>query len=157
MRRRGRKILSCDLLLNYRISANPAWQRASVRFHDHDQAPIATPSIVILQIGNLGVESVKRQDYEVPIEIGFTGRRVEAVNVTEGHPSELAQAIARHVTATEQRVVLPAEDLDPGNRFTLLILLSGDSHDDTVEITGTLNDGNFVNARRLPNRKVHAP
>jgi phosphate transport system substrate-binding protein len=154
--------------MDTRLQLNPAIKqtvaRIAVRANDKD---VTEPSVVLLRLTNTGALPIRRADFVEPLSFGFKGRQVVGYEVAEndavqkqlaGPPPPLAPP-SKHRTwwwrrpepvvvedaPAERKLALPGFDLEPRQRFKLLVVLSGPGRGvEVVEGKQPLRNGKLV-------------
>jgi phosphate transport system substrate-binding protein len=151
-RRKRRRSLSYEKLFNSELGLDPPDAGDVVTLHDRGHQPITDPSMVVLRIANTGDTEIEEGDYLRPLTFTFGGRTVKTVDVTEAHPPDLRDLVVPGLVADGNQVEVPRVHLNVDSRFKLLVLLSGDSADDTVDAHGYLKAGTILDARQARRR-----
>lgn len=145
-RRAQRKALSYNVLFNSPLG--PPETGRLIELYDRESgAAIKDPSMAVIRVTNTGSQDITESDYQLPLRIDFGRRRVQLVDVTDGHPTDVERVFVPDVVDGGTTLVLPAAHFNAGYRFKLLILLAGHSGDGTVRVGGLLRGGGIVNAR----------
>ncbi|MEU6075349.1 substrate-binding domain-containing protein [Micromonospora sp. NPDC047074] len=153
-RQERHKALSYHVLFNSPLGLDPPDAGHVIRLHDRRHALIADPSIVVVRLTNAGAHDIQADDYQLPVSLSFGSRTVQTVDVTESQPPELVELIGPGLVIDRNRIVLPREHLNAGTRFKLLVLLSGGSTDETVQVGGLIRGGTLVDARTQQRRNA---
>jgi len=122
-----RRVITYRTHLNSKIDVAPRSVAGNFDFEiRHRGQPVPDGSLVLLRVKNAGRLDVSRDDVsaESPITFTFPGRTVQAVKVVESSPPSLEQVIQPAFDGGAVRI--PQFELNRGNRFKLLVLLSGD-------------------------------
>ncbi|GIH20581.1 PstS family phosphate ABC transporter substrate-binding protein [Rugosimonospora africana] len=148
-KRRVRKKLLYNVLLNSRLGLDPPDAGDVVRLNDRNDDPIEQPSLAVVRITNDSESDIAEDDYRADTRVQFDDGAVRTVDVTDAHPSELSELISEGIKIEDNAVILPRKHLNAGERFKLLILLSGGGgRPDDVKVTGLIRGGDVVDARR---------
>ncbi|SCL41433.1 phosphate transport system substrate-binding protein [Micromonospora pallida] len=145
-RRAQRKGLSYNVLFNSPLGPPETGRLIELRDRESGAA-IAEPSMAVIRITNVGSRDIAEADYQLPVRVHFGRRKVQLVDVTDGHPTDIEQVFVPTVDGDGTGVVLPPAHFNAGYRFKLLVLLSGHHDDGTVRVGGLLRGGEIVDAR----------
>ncbi|WP_307873572.1 MULTISPECIES: substrate-binding domain-containing protein [unclassified Frankia] len=122
-----RRVVTYRVHLNSKIGVTPRSVASNFDFEiRHRGQPVPDGSLVLLRLKNAGRLDVGREDVsaESPITFTFPGRTVQAVQIFEPSPASLGGVIQPEFAGETVRI--PQFELNRGNRFKLLVLLSGD-------------------------------
>jgi phosphate transport system substrate-binding protein len=148
-RSRQRRKLLYNVLLNSRLGLDPPDAGDVVRLNDRNDKLIVSPSLVVVRITNDSDSDIAEDDYRADVRIQFADGAVRTVDVTDAHPRELGELISQGIGIEGNSVVLPRKHLNAGERFKLLVLLSGGGgRVEDVLVTGLIRGGDVVDARR---------
>ncbi|WP_203819752.1 PstS family phosphate ABC transporter substrate-binding protein [Paractinoplanes ferrugineus] len=148
-RSRQRRKLLYNVLLNSRLGLDPPDAGDVVRLNDRNDNLIVSPSLAVVRITNDSDSDIGEDDYRAATRIEFADGTVRTVDVTDAHPRELGQLISQGIAIDQNAVILPRKHLNSGERFKLLILLSGGGgRVEDVTVSGLIRGGDVVDARR---------
>lgn len=108
----------------------------------------SSDSSVVLKLWNSGTRALEEQDYNIPVEFRFAGRRVVNGQIFESDPPILKTSPRAQLTLQQNSVILPPLGLNPKNSLQLTVLLIGNG-------TGVNADGLILNGqikRYVPRR-----
>ncbi|MFY1671152.1 PstS family phosphate ABC transporter substrate-binding protein [Plantactinospora sp. WMMB334] len=145
-RRARRKAVSYNVLFNSPLGPPETGRLIELRDRE-DGTVIEEPSMAVIRITNAGSRDIREFDYQRPIHISFGRRRVQLIDVTDGHPADLEEVFVPEVGPEGTSLLLPRAHFNAKYRFKLLVLLSGHPDDGTVKVGGLLRGGDIVNAR----------
>ncbi|WP_203841166.1 PstS family phosphate ABC transporter substrate-binding protein [Winogradskya humida] len=142
---RQRKKLLYNVLLNSRLGLDPPDAGDVVRLNDRNDKLIDNPSLAVVRITNDSDSDITEADYRAETRIQFPDGAVRTVDVTDAHPAELGELISEGIRIDRDAVILPSRHLNAGERFKLLILLSGGGgRAEDVKVTGLIRGGELV-------------
>ncbi|HEV2377697.1 MAG TPA: hypothetical protein VGS19_36735 [Streptosporangiaceae bacterium] len=134
-----------------------------------DGQRIPDASLVLISVANSGRVNVTEKDFAAPMRFAFDGRKVKGFEVFEMSPPELADTLRPGqaastanvgVTFDEDKLFVPPVTLNAGERFKLLVLLSGTGH--SVNGGAHIRGGKFIpgnnaiSARRTPHNPMRS-
>lgn len=149
--RRKRRRISYRVHMNTQIGAMPDIRGTGDFVVRSNNKEVPDPSLVLIRVSNSGRIDIVKDDFEAEIQFNFGSRQVESVEVFEAKPAALNRILQPDpntnpnqvgLTSGGSRISLPKFALNRGDRFKLLVLLSGKGN--TVEGDAQLESGNFV-------------
>ncbi|MBB5933016.1 substrate-binding domain-containing protein [Streptomyces zagrosensis] len=150
----GRKRIGYRVQLDTAIGMNPraAHDIVQLRVLWSDQE-VTDATLALLRVENDGSKDIVRHDYQEPLTVEFPGRTIVGVEVTETS-SALRTILTRNGGLRPEggRLVLPRVPLNRRDHFKLLVLLTGNGNQVTMD--GFLSGGSIrLNAARRGPRK----
>lgn len=109
---------------------------------------VPDPGMVVVRVANTGGSAIEVDDYVSPLVLRFPERQVVSVDVTESEPKKLEQVIPQlpEFSIGPEQITLPRIELQPGNSFKLVVILSGTKPDTAYQVTteGHLREGSIT-------------
>ena len=147
LRSRRRPILSCRV----RIDTPFGYDVGDVISLQGSHAAVRDAGMVVVRVANTGGSPIEMDDYVSPLMLLFPGREVVSVDVTESEPKKLEDIIPKlaEFSIGPSQITLPRIELQPGNSFKLVVILSGTKPDHAYEVTteGHLREGSITTER----------